>query len=284
MPELPEVETIKRFLEKAIVGQKIVKVEILSKKQFPGNPKEILTEKILGVDRRGKILIIRLSNEKNLLVHLKLSGQLIWAPKAGDRVTPGYPIPFLGGKELPGQSTRVIISINGGKLFFNEIRKFGWMKIARTLTLNKEGELAKLGPEPFSSEFNEDYFKKVFSKTSRPIKLILMDQEKIAGLGNIYANDALFEARIHPIRPANKLTDREIARLKKAILLVLKDGLAAGGTSEIYFVRPDGSRGEYQKHYRVYQRDGEKCSRCQGIIKRINLSGRGTFFCPRCQD
>lgn len=280
MPELPEVETIRRSLEKAIVGKRIVGVEVFFKKQFPDNPKEVIGKKILGIERRGKVLIINLSGQKSLLVHLKLSGQLIWAAKAGDKTAAEHPIPFLGGRKLPGKSTRVIISINGGKLFFNEIRKFGWIKVVK---FNQLDQLVKLGKEPFDEDFTEDYLRQVFSKTAKPIKLVLMDQEKIAGIGNIYANDALFEAKVHPERSANKLTGQQVAALKKAIILVLQDGLKAGGSSEIYYVKPDGTRGSYQERFRVYRRDGQKCRKCGTLIKRIKLNGRGTFYCPKCQ-
>ena len=267
MPELPEVETIKRYLNKAISGKRIVDIEILSKKQFPDNPKEVIGEKILSVERRAKNLIIKLSNKKALFIHLKLSGQLIWERKT----------------KIPAKSTRVIISLNNGKLFFNEIRKLGWIKILNQNQLDLE--LARFGPEPFSKDFSIEYLQKVFGKSARPIKTVLLDQEKIAGIGNIYANEALFEAKINPRKPVNKLTVREIERLQKAILLVLKEGIKYGGASaaDQLYVRPDSSHGSYQQHFRVYQKDGEKCQKCKTIIKRISLGGRGTFFCPKCQ-
>ena len=279
MPELPEVETIKKYLNKAISGKRIVNIEILSKKQFPDNPKEVIGAKILLVERRAKNLIINLSNKKALVVHLKLSGQLIWEKKA----------------KIPVKSTRVIISLNGGKLFFNEMRKFGWIKILNQNQLDLE--LARFGPEPFSKDFSIEHLQKAFGGTSRPIKTILLDQEKIAGIGNIYANEALFEAKINPQKSANKLTTIEIGKLQKAILLVLKEGIKYGGASaaDQMYIRPDSSHGSYQQHFRIYQKDGEKCRRCKTIItrsgipgivpviKRISLGGRGTFFCPKCQ-
>ena len=229
MPELPEVETIKRYLNKAISGKRIVNIEILSKKQFPHNPKEVI------------------------------------------------------GAKIPVKSTRVIISLNGGKLFFNEMRKFGWIKILNQNQLDLE--LARFGPEPFSKDVSIEHLQKAFGGTSRPIKTILLDQEKIAGIGNIYANEALFEAKINPQKSANKLTTIEIGKLQKAILLVLKEGIKYGGASaaDQMYIRPDSSHGSYQQHFRIYQKDGEKCRKCKAIVKRISLGGRGTFFCPRCQ-
>ncbi len=282
MPELPEVETIKKSLQKSIAGKKITGIEILLAKQFQGKKEDVVGEKITSIDRRGKILKISLSNGKSLLIHFKLSGQLVWAPKVGDGFTLGHPIPF-AGDELPAKTTHVIFNIDGGRLFFNDLRQFGWIKVVDEAGLEKE--IGKLGIEPFDKEFTVDYLKKIFSKTARPVKIVLMEQEKIAGIGNIYANDALFEAGIMPTRPAKSLKDEEIEKLRKAIIKVLEDGLKYGGSSaaDEAYIKPSGERGEYQKHFRVYQRNGQKCSRCGGTIKRINLGGRGTFFCPDCQ-
>ncbi|MFH1451046.1 MAG: DNA-formamidopyrimidine glycosylase [bacterium] len=275
MPELPEVETIRRFLEKVIIGKKITGVEILSKKQFPQNPKTIIGAKVFSLSRRGKNLIINLTNKKSLLVHLKLSGQLIWAAESKKTL--------INGNKLPIKSTRVVISFTGGRLYFNEPRKFGWIKVIDQKNLNKE--LEKIGPEPFGRDFTLFYLQKILAKTVRPIKLVLLDQEKIAGIGNIYANEILFEAGISPQRQANKLSSKEIEALKKAITLILKEGLRYNGSSAAdgAYIRPDASSGSYQKHFRVYQRNGKKCFKCNSTIERISLGGRGTFFCAKCQ-
>ena len=280
MPELPEVETIKRYLQKAIVGKTIIGVEVLSEKQFPDNPKQVIGQKILAVDRRAKVLIMRLSNEKSLLAHLKLSGQLIWAKEAGKMAVLKNEIPF-AGKELPAKTTRVVISLNNGKLFFNEMRKFGWIKILNQNQLDEA--LKKFGPEPFTKDFSVSYLKEIFQKTSKPIKLVLMDQEKIAGIGNIYANESLFKAKINPARPAKGLIVSEIQKLRQAILQVLRQGIKYGGASDVFNVKPDGSKGSYQEHFLVYGQKGKKCQRCQTVIERITIDGRGTFFCPKCQ-
>lgn len=282
MPELPEVETIRRFLEKAIVGEKIVEIKVLSKKQFPQEPKLVIGAKITGIERRGKNLFINLDNFKTLWVHLKMSGQLVWIPSTGNRKSLSHPIPFVGS-ELPAKSTRVVISLENGTLFFNEMRKFGWMKVLDTAKVKAETD--KLGPEPFSADFTDEYLKKVFSKTAKPIKLVLLDQEKIAGIGNIYANEALFEAGIDPRRPAKGLNPEEIEKLRKAVILVLNEGIRYGGSSaaDEAYIKPDATKGNYQEHFRVYQRNGEKCPKCGKIVERINLAGRGTFFCSGCQ-
>ncbi len=284
MPELPEVETIKISLQKAIVGKKIVDIKVRKAKIFQGDTKEVIGKTIEKVERRGKILIIQLSGGKNLLVHFKLTGQMVWAPREGESVAAGHPIPFAGTK-LPAKTTHVIFEIDGGRLFYNDLRQFGWIKVVESSKLKVQSEVAKLGVEPFYKEFTVDYLTQVFSKTSRPIKLILMDQEKIAGVGNIYANDALFEAGILPAKPAKKLNNLEIEKLRKAVIKVLEDGLKFGGSSaaDEAYIKPSGEKGEYQEHFRVYQRDGEKCRKCGGVIRRVNLGGRGTFWCPKCQ-
>ena len=283
MPELPEVETIKKELSKSIVGKKITGLQVLLAKQFQGRKEDVVGVKITGVGRRGKILKISLSNGKNLLIHFKLTGQLVWVPKAGESVTLGHPIPFAGA-ELPAKTTHIIFEIDGGKLFFNDLRQFGWIKVVSSDEAGKE--IGKLGIEPSDKEFTIDYLKQIFSKPSKPIKLVLMDQEKIAGIGNIYANDALFEAGILPTRPANKLDSGEIGKLRNAIVRVLEDGLKYGGSSaeDEAYIKPTGEPGSYQEHFRVYQREGQKCLKCGGVVKRIELGGRGTFFCSKCQE
>jgi len=295
MPELPEVETIKRSLEKSIVGKKITGIQILLAKQFQGRKEDVLGAKITAIERRGKILKISLSSGKNLLIHFKLTGQLVWVPKAGERATLGHPIPF-AGSELPAKTTHVIFEIDGppspkasarqgGRLFFNDLRQFGWIKVVGELDEQMTRELGNLGVEPLIKEFTVEKLSSILQSSSRPVKLVLMDQEKIAGVGNIYANEALFEAGILPTRPAKKLSNEEIKKLREAIVKVLEDGLKYGGSSaaDEAYIKPTGEAGEYQKHFRVYQRAGQPCPRCGTKIQRIELGGRGTFFCPRCQ-
>ena len=208
---------------------------------------------------------------------------------AAGQVTLGHPIPF-AGSELPAKTTHVIFEIDGGKLFFNDLRQFGWIKVVNSDQLLVISD--QLGIEPFdkqsfspNKEFTADYLQQTFSKTSKPIKLVLMDQGKIAGIGNIYANEALFEAGIRPDKQAKQLSHLAIEQLRKAIIKVLEEGLKYGGSSaaDEAYIKPTGEAGEYQKHFRVYQRVGQKCPKCGGVIKRIELGGRGTFFCPRCQ-
>lgn len=262
MPELPEVETIKNYLKEILIGKKIVGFKNLDKKRVKVKEKDIIGEKFLDVKRKGKILILKLSNNKEIYSHLKMTGQFLYFDK---RLKKG---------DL--RFTRAIFKLNKGYLIFNDIRKFGWLKI-------NEKEIQKLGIEPFSQEFNLKNLRKIFQRTKRPIKLVLMDQEKIAGIGNIYANEALFLAKINPQKPANKLTKEEIKRLKKSILKILKKALKYEGTSSRFYLKPDRSKGRYQEKFLVYQKEGKSCSQCKKEIKRIILGGRSTFYCSRCQ-
>ncbi len=280
MPELPEIETIKRYLEKDLIGRKIKDVKILNKKSFIGDKKKILNSKILKIERRGKTLVFKLHADKrgsqrrltrinsiglNLVFHLKLTGQLIF-------------LNFLRNSEIK-KYTRIIFVLDKGFLIFNDARKFGWVKVLDDEDLSKE--LSKIGKEPFDLDFK--YLKEIFSKTKRPIKIVLMDQEKIAGLGNIYANEALFLAKIHPLKSANKLKDNEIKNLLSAIKQVIKKAIKLQGTSFRFYIKPDESKGSYQEEFLVYQRKDEKCLRCKSKIKYIKIGGRGSFYCPRCQ-
>ncbi len=178
-------------------------------------------------------------------------------------------------------------------LLFNDFRKFGWMRVIKISDLKYSGgarprfarQLLNLGIDPLGKKFTAEKLEEILAKSRRPIKLVLLDQEKIAGIGNIYANEALFLAKISPLRAANTLERREIKKLHQAIITVLRKGIRFGGTSAAdgAYLRPTGEPGEFQKHLKVYQRERESCFVCGGKIKRTNLGGRGTFFCPHCQ-
>jgi formamidopyrimidine-DNA glycosylase len=283
MPELPEVETIRKGLTKHLKGLTIKSIEINKPKQFRGNPVEVIGQTVLGIRRFGKITAIDLTGDKSLLIHLKMTGQLVFQYKS-DTFTGGHPIPF-AKDGLPGKTTHIIFHFtDGSTLFFNDVRQFGWIKIVSSSS--GISELEKIGPEPFTKEFTAEYLGKILTKTAKAVKLVLMDQEKIAGVGNIYANDALFEAGILPQRPAKSLSKREIEKLFQAIEAVLAEGIRYGGSTsdDEAFVNVEGERGGYQNHVRVYQKDGQPCPNgCDGIIQRAKIGGRGTFFCPHCQ-
>lgn len=287
MPELPEVETIKLGLQDKIIGLRISDIEVRVGKIFQGDKKEVIGAKIKNISRRAKILIFDLDNGKSLVIHLKLTGQLVYH-KDGSQATFGHPIPF-AGTILPAKTTHVIFTFSdGSKLFYNDVRKFGWMKIVESSKLKVQSFFKDLGPEPpvtdsAKNNLTIEQFNNMVSKSNIPIKVLLMDQKKIAGVGNIYANEALFLAGIDPKRLAKKLSSGEIKKLYASILKVLKEGIKYGGSSENAYVDALGGFGKMQKHFRVYGKNGKKCPKCKGAIKRIALAGRGTFFCPKCQ-
>ena len=184
--------------------------------------------------------------------------------------------------ELPSKHTKVIIEFSdGSKLFFNDLRGFGWMKLVDSIKYQEYS--MKQPPDVVDDEFTEDYFGAVLSKTSRPIKVVLMDQTKIGGVGNIYANDALFWAGVDPRRPAKKLSEKEIKNLYMAVRKVIQLGIEYGGASESDYIDVSGMGGKYQEHFLVYKQNGKKCRNCTSEIKKIKLGGRGTYYCPVCQ-
>ena len=270
-------------LQDKIVGLKISDVEIRLPKIFQGNPKDIVRSKVLNLRRRAKILLIDLDNNLSLVIHLKLSGQLVYH-KDGKQATFGHPIPF-AGTVLPAKTTHVIFTFSDNSvLYFNDVRQFGYVKIVKTSEVEKLKAIEEFGPEPLTYEFTPEKFKEIILKKKMPVKLVLMDQAQIAGVGNIYANEALFLSKIHPERKANTLDDNEIKKLYDALLEVLKMGIKYGGSSENAYVNALGEKGTMQDHFMVYGKAGKPCPKsCGGTVKRITQAGRGTFFCPSCQ-
>lgn len=280
MPELPEVETIKRKLEKYLVGHRIQKIEVRYKKSFPEGKEKLIGGRVEGVRRFGKALSIDLDNNYSALIHIKMTGQLIYqgpnikrSMSLSEKVTGG-----LGGKH-----THVIFYLDKkGKLYYNDVRKFGWIKAVKKAEVEKEDFIKMLGPEPFRG-LTVKVLKKILKSTGRSIKVVLMDQTKIAGVGNIYANDALWLAKINPKNKANTLTNEQIKALFNAIIKVMRDAIKRGGASDRAYVTPDGQEGKYQEHFLVYGKKGEKCDNCKKIIKKEKIGGRGTYYCPNCQ-
>ncbi len=284
MPELPEVETIRLQLDQVLRGLKITGVEVLNPKSFIGEPEDVRGLKVFGVGRRAKITIIELEGNVYLAIHLKLTGQLIFQEEnQKSKIKDQKEGPFEVG-ELPNKYTRVIISFtDGGKLFFNDLRIFGWIRVIR--------DIGEIGEEKFGPEANDektftlDYFKSILAKTKKPVKIVIMDQVKLAGVGNIYANEALFQARILPTRKADSLNEGEVISLRDSIVSVLKEAISHKGSSDRdeAYRQITGEKGTHQNYLSVYGKAGQKCQKCGGIIKRIALGGRGTFFCPSCQ-
>lgn len=279
MPELPEVETLKLGLQKYLIGHKILNLEIKDKKLFEGEAKNVINSKITGIRRFGKGLIIDLDNKYSIAIHVKLTGQLVFRDQKTKNLQVVKPIV----STLPNKFTRAIFELDEDSfLYFNDVRRFAWMKILKTQEVKKLPFFRELGPEPLDG-LTLEIFRKIVSVSASPIKVILMDQKKIGGIGNIYANDALFEAQISPKRPAKSLSKEEIEKLFDSVLKVLKKGLKYHGASDLNFVAVLGQVGEYQQHLLVYGQKGKKCKRCGGTIQRISLAGRGTFYCPTCQ-
>lgn len=280
MPELPEVESIKLQLNKLLKAHKIVDVEA-KYKNFEGDPKKLIGGKFVGARRFGKVVVADFSNNYSLVIHVKLTGQLIYRGPNLKR-EPEISKKVVGG--IPGKHTHVTFRLDrGGKLYYNDVRRFGWIKIVKTKDVAEIPFVKKLGPEPFK-DLTPNLFKAILSKTSRPVKVVIMDQEKMGGVGNIYANDALWLSRINPAKPAKELDSKTAGQLYEAILSVLKEGIKYGGASELAFVTPDGTEGQYQRHTLAYGKTGEPCERCHKakFVKNF-LGGRGTYFCPVCQ-
>jgi len=280
MPELPEVETIKLKLQRYLSGHKIVDIQINWIKIFPKDTEEIIGSTINAIKRFGKVLVIDFENGYSLVIHIKMTGQLIYRGPNLDTES-DLSKKVHGG--VPGKHTHVIFYLDrSGILYYNDMRKFGWMKVVKSDELNSIALLKSLGPEPLK-DLNIYNFKEILKNNKKTIKETIMDQAKIAGIGNIYANDALFLAKIHPKRLANSLKSNECKLLFKSIEDVLRRGIEAGGASENSYVAPDGTEGSYQDISLVYGKKGLLCKKCSSIIERIVIGGRGTFYCPTCQ-
>ncbi|OGH05191.1 MAG: DNA-formamidopyrimidine glycosylase [Candidatus Levybacteria bacterium RBG_16_35_11] len=286
MPELPEVETLKLGLQKYLIGHKILGIEIRVSKIFQGDKKEVIGAKVTGVKRVGKGLIIELNNQFCLAVHLKMTGQLVYSGKE----TKNVKLSKKTGGDLPSKYSHVIFSLDdGATLYFNDLRRFGWIRVIKKDEVYGMPFFKEMGPEPFNNtnlgqkKLTLGDFRVIILKSGLPIKVLLMDQKKIGGIGNIYANEALFEARVNPKRKAKELNESEIKKLYEAIFKVIKRGLEFGGSSDENFVNVLGEEGKYQQHFLIYGKKGQKCPNCKGTIKKIILSGRGTYFCPACQ-
>lgn len=253
-----------------VVGKKILDIGTDSPKQVQPSlavvKKTVVGTTIERIERRAKLLEIFLSNDKVLVIHLKLTGRLLVRKK--------------GAPQDDWQHAALVLS-GDKELRFTDLRKFGWIRLVED---KKELEklLAEFGPEPLDG-LDLKKFKTILASSRRPIKLVLMDQKKIAGIGNIYASDALFLAKINPEKPANSLSQNEQSRLYKAIEKVLKAGIKYRGASDQYYLDVLGHKGSYQDHFLVYSRAGKDCFSCRGEIKKIKLGGRGTYFCPACQ-
>lgn len=280
MPELPEVQSITDQLNKFLKGHKIEKIEIRSKNIFEGDEKLLINKKFLSAQRFGKVIVCNFSDNVSFVAHVKLTGQFIYK---GVNLKNNLPLSKKVADGLGGRHTHVIFSLDKNSfLYYNDHRKFGWIKIIDSDKVLEFDFIKKLGPEPFG-KLDLKTFEKIVTSSKKNIKVLIMDQTKIGGIGNIYANDALFLAKINPTRSANTLATTEIKKLFDAILKVLQKGIDAGGASELSFVRPDGTEGTYQNHTLVYGKANKSCLVCNSKIKKISIGARGTFYCENCQ-
>ncbi len=287
MPELPEVETIRRDLAQVILHRKIVAVKVLSSKTvFPFARKFVSLiqgQKFADISRVGKLLILSfVGQDYFLLIHLKMTGQLIYLDR-GKVIAGGHSLKnLLGGDKLPNKTTRVYFSLAGGSdLFFNDQRRFGYLKIVKRSELEQIKQ--RYGIEPLTPGFKLVDFAAVISGRTKNIKALLLDQSLISGLGNIYADEALFLAGIKPSRRASSLKKAEIEKLFQVISPLIRSAVKHRGTTFSDYRDGSGRRGGFSAKLQVYGRNKEKCYNCGGIIQKIKVAGRGTHFCPHCQ-
>lgn len=286
MPELPEVETVRTGLRDLIIGRTIKTVQHDNPKSFPNSQPQVETflvgALVSDIRRRAKVLMIDLSTRYTLVIHLKMTGQLVYR---GDKAFgAGHPNDSLIG-ELPDRSTRVTLGFSdGSRLFFNDQRKFGWMRLMPTAEVMELPFMQKVGPEPLEADFTADQFAARFKKRSRTsIKAALLDQTVVAGVGNIYADESLWGAKIHPQRQVNTITTVEFEALYIALRTVMNLAIAKGGSTDRNYVNVDGRRGSYMDFARVFRREGLECPRCGTTIIKFKTAGRGTHICPNCQ-
>jgi formamidopyrimidine-DNA glycosylase len=267
VPELPEVETIRAQLAPRLEGRTLVRAEILDPRLTrPYDLFEVAEELegdvVVAVERRGKYLLLRLESGLDLLVHLRMTGGFHWQPVTHERA--------------------VLELDDGTRLAYRDVRRFGTWLVVDGAEL--EPYLAsKNGPEPLGSRFTSAWLGAQLARRKAPLKAVVLDQRVVAGLGNIYADEALWRARLNPLRAASGLAEEEVTRLVRAIRSALRAGIERQGSTLRDYAAPDGAAGSMQDEFRVYGRDGEPCSRCRATITKTRVGGRGTWFCPRCQ-
>ena len=303
MPELPEVETIRRELESKILDKKILSVEVRLPKMVSIGPETVSNkrksskevadkfgrilrgQKFTSARRRAKMLILDLSGAYSLLVHLKMSGQFIFASKKElPKKIRAFNNPKFPELKLPHKYTHVIFHFqNGDKLYYNDLRQFGYLRLVRETQISKVREFREYGPEPFDPVFSPDYFSDRLKTRKVSIKQVLMDPRVVTGIGNIYSDEILYCARVRPYRAANKVKPRELGAIYKCIPKILKSAIKRQGSSVGDFFRTDGREGTFGKVHKVYAKVGRKCQKCGTIIKSIKLGGRTSSYCPSCQ-
>lgn len=274
MPELPEVEHVVRALRRAVLGRRVLAAEIRLPRLLVGSSTASLKRKLRGaridaINRRGKYILIELDNHEVLLVHLRMTGKFLCV---------GTDMP------LPPYAHVVFYLDDDRRLVFCDMRQFGRMRLLTTKALSVLPQIEALAPEPLTDDFSLAYFLETLSKSRRSLKQLLLDQTRILGLGNIYASEALFLARISPLKAAQSLSKQRASRLHQAIRDILQEAIAAGSTLRIDLTEANGSYfGTTERFWRVYERAGELCVNCGARIRRVVQGGRSTYFCPKCQ-
>ena len=272
MPELPEVETVMRGMAKVINRARIDSIDIYTKKLRVPVPKALATfagEQVTTLRRRAKYILIPVKSGRVIILHLGMTGRVTINPDTREK------------------HDHIAFTLKGGdRLVFNDARRFGLIEVTDEASLPTHRYFAHLGPEPFDDAFNATYLRDTLRKRISAIKVALMDQEVVVGVGNIYAAEALYRARINPHLPACDITDKQLRDIIKQVRIVLQQSIDAGGSSLRDYVQADGELGYYQDQWRVYGRAGEKCLRrgCTGHIARSVQGGRSTFYCPDCQN
>jgi formamidopyrimidine-DNA glycosylase len=282
MPELPEVETVRARLEPKLVGRRFEHVGIFDPRLTrPADPAgvaaELEGERVAALDRRGKYLIVRFESGRVLLIHLRMTGQLLLVDGIASDASDGGPPP---AEDVHRHA--VVKLDDGSDVVYRDVRRFG------TWQLLDEDDLLpylaqRIGREPLVRSFTSKRLAEALEGRRAPLKSALLDQRRLAGVGNIYADEALWRARLHPLRPAGELSAEEIAALHRGIRAALRAGIARQGATLSNYRTPDGSPGRMQEEFRVYGREGEPCERCGTPIEKIRAGGRGTWYCPSCQ-
>lgn len=313
MPELPEVETVRRGLADLIVGKVVKSAVTDNPKSFPNTSADVVQflvdSRVTNVRRRAKVLMVDLSTEYTLVVHLKMTGQLVYVAKAPEmnfrgrsdddeltsasnggvspslRFGAGHPNDSLVNA-LPDKSTRVDIEFtDGSHLFFNDQRKFGWMKLLPSIEVPNIDFMRRVGPEPLEADFTPEQFTARFSRRPRTtIKAAILDQSVIAGVGNIYADESLWGAKIHPSRQVQTISQEEFFDLYNQVRAVMNLSIEKGGSTDKNYVNAEGGRGSYLEFANVFRREGQACKRCGHEIIKTRVAGRGTHICLNCQQ
>lgn len=302
MPELPEVENLRLGLEKHILNQKILKVEVMKAKLVSGKgtirtasknkQTEFISgltgEKFIKVERRAKNLIFKLTHDKIILAHLKMTGQFVYKAKSASKtgsknISGGHPIE-ISETTLPNKHSHVIFSLEKGTLYYNDIRKFGYLLYYKdSKAFEKENHFIKYGVEPLEKDFTLKYFSESLKNKNSKIKTVLLNQDIVTGIGNIYADESLFKSGIDPRRSASSLKTNEIKKLHQAIISILKRAVEVGGSSVATYRLLDNSQGNYAREHKVYGKKGKNCMKCKKPLSYTQIQTRTTIFCTNCQ-